>query len=60
MMQVAHQCIVCGEARSAGIAICDQFICQACEQEMVKTDVDDAKYPFFIRQMKQIWFKMDA
>lgn len=60
MMHVAQKCIVCGEERSAGIAICEQFICQSCEQEMVKTDVRDEKYPFFIRQMKQIWFKMEA
>lgn len=60
MERVIQRCIVCGEERAAGIAICDQFICQPCEQEMVKTDVHDEKYPFFIHQMRQIWLKKDA
>ncbi len=60
MVDIIQRCIVCGEDRTVGIAICEQFICQPCEQEMVKTDVLDEKYPFFIRQMKQIWLKKDA
>lgn len=55
-MQI-QRCIVCGEDRSLGIAIWDQFICQSCEQEMIKTDVQDEKYPFFIKQMRQIWLR---
>ncbi|GAA4706661.1 sigma factor G inhibitor Gin [Brevibacillus fulvus] len=60
MERVTQCCIVCGEEREVGIAICEQFICQPCEQEMVKTDVNDAKYPFFIHQMRQIWLKKNA
>jgi hypothetical protein len=26
----------------------------------VHTDVKDEKYPFFIHQMKQIWYKQNA
>ncbi len=60
MERTVQNCIVCGEDHVVGIAICDQFICQSCEQEMVKTDVLDEKYPFFIKQMRQIWLKKNA
>ncbi len=55
-----RRCIVCGEDRAVGIAIWEQFICHPCEQEMVHTDVRDEKYPFFIKQMRQIWLKKNA
>ena len=38
-----------------GIFIVSEFICDACEAEMVHTDAQDAKYNYFIHQMKQIW-----
>jgi hypothetical protein len=60
MEKVAQRCIVCDEEQKDGIAICEQFICRRCEQEMVKTDVQDEKYPFFIHQMRRIWLQKDA
>ncbi|MCG6197997.1 sigma factor G inhibitor Gin, partial [Anoxybacillus sp. LAT_38] len=54
------RCIVCEEERTDGLAICEQFICQHCEQEMVNTDVQDKKYTFFIHQMRRIWLTEDA
>ncbi|CAH0122700.1 MULTISPECIES: sigma factor G inhibitor Gin [unclassified Paenibacillus] len=53
-------CIICGGQKAEGIFILSEFICEACELEMVRTDVKDAKYPFFIRQLKQIWFGKNA
>lgn len=53
-------CIICNEPRREGIIIVNGFICDACEAEMVNTDVQDAKYPFFIHQMKQIWYRKNA
>nr|WP_238392715.1 sigma factor G inhibitor Gin [Paenibacillus antri] len=53
-------CMICEETRSEGIHICGQFICADCETEMVRTDVKDEKYPFFITQMKRVWYKKDA
>lgn len=55
-----QQCIVCATKSELGIRIWNQFICQRCEGEMVETDVSDAKYPFFIQQMKKIWLKDHA
>jgi hypothetical protein len=55
-----QECVICGErkAEGQGIRIISGFICDNCEQELVRTDVKDAKYPFFIHQMKQIFMKV--
>jgi Inhibitor of sigma-G Gin len=45
-------CIICGEKKEDGIFILSEFICDTCEAEMVRTDVMDEKYPFFIHQLK--------
>ncbi|MCR8987389.1 sigma factor G inhibitor Gin [Brevibacillus laterosporus] len=56
----SHRCIICNREQAVGISICNRFICYTCEQEMVKTDVRDERYPFYIKQMRQIWFKKNA
>lgn len=57
----AHNtCIICGELKQHGIHIVSEFICDACESEMVHTDVQEEKYHFFIHRMKQIWIKKNA
>lgn len=53
-------CIICGQTGRNGITVINEFICDECETEMVRTDVHDAKYPFFIHQMKQIWYSKNA
>ncbi|MNO27328.1 Inhibitor of sigma-G Gin [compost metagenome] len=53
-------CIICGEPKNEGIHIVSEFICDACESEMVHTDVQEEKYHFFIHQMKQIWVQKNA
>jgi hypothetical protein len=58
--EIAHECIICGNHKENGIMIISEFICEECESEMVRTDVQDAKYPFFIHQMKQILYKKNA
>jgi hypothetical protein len=55
-----HRCIICEQDKSLGIMICSEFLCDECEAEMVRTDVKDAKYPFFVHQMNKIWYKQDA
>lgn len=58
--EIAHECIICNNRKVNGIMIISEFICDDCEHEMVRTDVQDAKYPFFIHQMKQILYKKNA
>lgn len=50
-------CIMCGQRSMDGIIIYSGFICNTCEKEIVKTDVKDEKYPFFIQRMKDLWVK---
>ncbi|MDQ1910972.1 sigma factor G inhibitor Gin [Paenibacillus sp. GD4] len=58
--EITNSCIICGHSKENGIMIISTFICEDCETEMVRTDVRDAKYPFFIHQMKQILYKKNA
>lgn len=53
-------CIICGELKKEGIHIVTEFICDACEAEMVHTDVQEDKYNFFIHRMRQIWVQENA
>ena len=53
-------CMICQQQRPEGLHICGEFICVECEREMINTDVRDAKYPFFIHQMKQVWQRKNA
>jgi hypothetical protein len=53
-------CIICGQIKANGIVIISEFICENCEAEIVHTDVQDAKYPYFIHQLKQIWYRKNA
>ncbi|XID91750.1 sigma factor G inhibitor Gin [Paenibacillaceae bacterium WGS1546] len=50
-------CIVCGEPKEEGITVVTEFICMSCESEMVHTRVEEEKYSFFVRQLKQLWVK---
>ncbi|MEI7027702.1 sigma factor G inhibitor Gin [Paenibacillus sp. y28] len=58
--QNENTCIICDQKKGHGIRVYTEFICDDCEAEMVKTDVVDAKYPFFIHQLRRIWYKKDA
>ncbi len=55
-----QECIICKQMKEEGLQICEQWICIVCELEMVKTDVKDPKYPFFIHQLKQVWYRRDV
>lgn len=48
-------CFVCTEEKEVGMFIWGHFLCRECEGEMIQTEVHDAKYPFFIKQMSKIW-----
>lgn len=57
---IEMSCIICNQFKPNGIRILSEFICESCEVEMVHTDVQDAKYPYFIHQMKQILYRKNA
>lgn len=60
MEETSEVCIICGETGKNGITIISGFICEDCEAEMVRTDVQDEKYPFFIHRLKAIWIQKNA
>ena len=55
-----HTCIICEQKKREGIFIVSEFICDACEAEMVHTDAQDAKYNYLIHQIKQIGIQKNA
>jgi len=56
----ADTCIICGREQLQGIVICEQLICDQCEHEMVRTDVKEERYNYFVDQMKKIWYKRSS
>lgn len=58
--QSEQACMICEQEKSEGIRICGRWICAGCEEEIVLTDVQDPKYPYFIQQLTQAWFTRDA
>ncbi|WP_236292739.1 sigma factor G inhibitor Gin [Paenibacillus allorhizoplanae] len=49
-------CMICEKQRIGGIHIVTAFICDECSEEIVKTNVSDQKYPFFVNQMKKAFY----
>jgi hypothetical protein len=52
-----NTCIVCGQPKEEGITVVTEFICISCESEMVNTNAEDERYPFFVKQLKQLWVR---
>ena len=56
----SRTCMICGRIQTDGLHIVEEFICLDCERELIHTEVSDAKYPFFISRMKQVWQRKNA
>ncbi|MCA0972740.1 sigma factor G inhibitor Gin [Halobacillus litoralis] len=52
-MRESACCSVCSKQTSEGIYVLSVFLCHDCEQEMVRTPVEDPKYQFFVDQMSK-------
>ena len=46
-----EKCMVCGVEKRQGLHIVDQFICEACENDIVHTDVGDPKYADYLSKL---------
>lgn len=57
LSQGQEVCMICGRDELDGIMICEQLICDECEKEIVRTDVKEERYHYFVDQMKKIWFR---
>lgn len=49
---VSAVCLVCGGLKALGIRVLSRFICEDCEAEIVRTDVGDEKYAYFVGRMR--------
>ncbi|MZQ83472.1 inhibitor of sigma-G Gin [Paenibacillus sp. 5J-6] len=49
-------CMICEQQRNGGIHIITAFICDECSGEIVKTNVSDQKYPFYVSQMRKAFY----
>ncbi|GGH88382.1 putative nucleic acid-binding Zn ribbon protein [Pullulanibacillus pueri] len=48
------ECIICEKKVEKGIHVCNQLICEKCQEEMIETDVSDVKYNFFIQKLGKL------
>lgn len=46
-------CVICGRT-GPGIRIGNQLICDSCEKKMVRTDVSDWKYRYYVEKLSAI------
>ena len=53
-----ERCIICNEPEEKGIKICNQLICEKCQDELIETDVSDEKYQYFIKKLGKISLKI--
>lgn len=53
---LSFSCIICSKCKSEqdGLIIGQHFICQSCEEDIVRTDVTDRKYVAYIHKMKKL------
>lgn len=54
-MKKTECCMICYEEKQEGIHIWNQFLCTDCERDIVATEVEDAKYMYYVERMKRIW-----
>lgn len=52
--QAGETCLICEKERDVGIHICDQFICETCEQKLVQTDTADTDYGYYLRKLRNL------
>lgn len=49
-------CSVCERrtVKEKGIHICDIYICESCEREIVLSDVSDPFYKFYLQKLRKL------
>lgn len=52
--QAGETCMICEEKKRTGIHICNQFICESCEQKLVHTDTGDASYAYYLKKLRSL------
>lgn len=47
-------CVVCETIKLSGIHLYTSFICKECEHDIIGTDTKDAKYKYYLKQLRKI------
>ncbi len=53
-VRLKERCAVCEKLKTEGIKVFHSFLCEQCEQEMLETDTEDAKYQYYLEKMKNL------
>lgn len=53
-MSIGAKCVVCEEKKEHGINVIQAFICEECEQKIVKTDTNAPLYQTFVEKLRSI------
>lgn len=49
-----EKCVICEHTKALGIHLYTSFICKECEREMIDSKTNDAKYKYYLKQLKKI------
>jgi hypothetical protein len=49
-----ERCSVCEQKKEAGIHICDIYICETCEREIVSSNVSDEFYRYYLQKLRKL------
>lgn len=52
--QKKEKCSVCEQKQENGIHICDIYICESCEREIVNSDVTDEFYRYYLQKLRKL------
>jgi hypothetical protein len=47
-------CVICETTKDMGIHLYTSFICYDCEMDMIKTDTDNPKYKYYLKQLRKV------
>jgi hypothetical protein len=54
-MEEKNICIICEQPRRDVLQLLHQPICTICEQDIVRVQVMDDDYDFYLARLKEIW-----
>ena len=52
--QCEEKCSVCEQKNDKGIHICEIYICENCEREIVCSDVSDEFYKYYLQKLRKL------
>jgi len=53
--QAEARCHICNKVNEQGIWLVNGYICGGCLSEISATEVEDPRYNFFVRKLRDLW-----